>query len=213
MNIMDIILRNSDTLMNICLMIASSLYLRILLQLMGQTWIKTVAHTSTLLLLPILTYTITSVISGNIALSLGMVGALSIVRFRNPVRSPLELSVYFGAITLGISASVSEKWLYILMVSVTLVAVILFLIHMALKILSLKPFFITSFSEGNLMSTLHVNASAEILNLDTNINLTSKTSEDNRISYTLANANFESLRLIELSLRENSSVLSIQLSK
>ena len=80
-----------------------------LLQFMGQTWIKTIAHTSTLLLLPILTYVITSVISGNIALSLGMVGALSIVRFRNPVRSPLELSVYFGAITLGITASVSVK--------------------------------------------------------------------------------------------------------
>ena len=64
-----------------------------------------------LVLLPIITYIITQVISGNIALSLGMVGALSIVRFRNPVGSPLELTVYFCAITMGISAGVSLKWL------------------------------------------------------------------------------------------------------
>ena len=43
-----------------------------------------------------------------------MVGALSIVRFRNPVRSPLELSVYFGAITMGIAASVNLLWLIFL---------------------------------------------------------------------------------------------------
>ena len=46
-------------------------------------------------LLPVATFAITSVISDNIALSLGMVGALSIVRFRNPVRSPTELTAYF----------------------------------------------------------------------------------------------------------------------
>lgn len=199
--------------MNICFMIIISLYLRVLLQILGQTWIKTIAHTSTLLLLPILTYVITSVIAGNIALSLGMVGALSIVRFRNPVRSPLELSVYFGSITLGITAAVSVKWLLLLVGSITLVAITLTFIHFISKAFSLKPFFITSFSEGNLTSTLHVVASTEILKLDTNTNLMSKTSEYGKISYTFVNADFEVLRLIESSLRENSSVVSIQLSK
>ena len=99
------------------LLILMGLFLRIVLQIFGQTWIKTKAHTSTILLLPIITYVITNVISGNIALSLGMVGALSIVRFRNPVRSPLELSVYFGAITMGIAASVSLQWLLFLALS------------------------------------------------------------------------------------------------
>ena len=98
-------------IISIVILITTSIYLRVLLQLVGQRWITTLAHTATLVILPIITYIITSVISGNIALSLGMVGALSIVRFRNPVRSPLELSVYFGAITMGISASISFKWL------------------------------------------------------------------------------------------------------
>ena len=45
-------------------------------------------------------------ISGNIALSLGMIGALSIVRFRHPVKSALELIIYFDLITIGIATSV-----------------------------------------------------------------------------------------------------------
>ena len=210
---MNLILANTDKLMNIALMIAISLYLRMLLQIVGQNWVKTIAHTSTLLLLPILTYVITSVISGNIALSLGMVGALSIVRFRNPVRSPLELSVYFGAITLGITAAVSLKWLVLLALSVTLVAVVLYALQQITKIFSSKPFFISSFSEGNLMSTLHVVASAEVVELDESTLLSSKATAGGEISYTLASSNFDALRAIEVSLRVNSSVISIQLGK
>jgi hypothetical protein len=210
---MEILLNNSNKIINIFSMIAISLYLRILLQLLGQTWVKTIAHTSTLMLLPILTYVITSVISGNIALSLGMVGALSIVRFRNPVRSPLELSVYFGAITIGITAAVSQQWLLLLVASVTLVAIILFLIQKTTSILSLKPFFISSFSEGNIMSTLHIVASEEILEIDTNENLSSKTSGNGEVCYTLVNSDFETLKKIEHSVKSNNSTVTIQLSK
>jgi hypothetical protein len=210
---MNLILDNTDKLANIVLMITISLYLRMLLQITGQTWVKTIAHTSTLLLLPILTYVITSVISGNIALSLGMVGALSIVRFRNPVRSPLELSVYFGAITLGITASVSIMWLILLALSITLVAAVLYALQQITRVFSSKPFFISSFSEGNLMSTLHVVALAEIIELDSNVSLSSKTSGNNEINYTFTDSNFEALKTIEVSLRANSSVVSIQLVK
>jgi hypothetical protein len=208
-----LIANNFDKLVNVILMIAVSLYLRILLQLMGQTWIKTIAHTSTLLLLPILTYVITSVISGNIALSLGMVGALSIVRFRNPVRSPLELSVYFGAITIGITSAVSIKWLLLLVLSISLVVIVLFTIQLFTKVFSLKPFFISSFSEGNITSTLHVVASAEILELDSDSSLTTKTSKIGEVAYTFANSNFEALKQIELSLQSNILVVSVQLNK
>ncbi len=210
---MYIIVENLDKILNVFFLIVISLYLRLLLQFVGQTWVKTIAHTATLLLLPILTYVITSVISGNIALSLGMVGALSIVRFRNPVRSPLELSVYFGAITLGIATAVSYKWLLLLSISVTLVAIILYTLQRITSIFSSKPFFISSFSEGNIMSTLHINAVEEITELDTNESLSSKTSGNGEVAYTLANSNFEALKAIEHSLRANKSIISIQLSK
>ena len=51
-----------------------------------QRWINTFHVFLTYALLPIITYVVTKIISNNIALALGMVGALSIVRFRNPVK-------------------------------------------------------------------------------------------------------------------------------
>ena len=68
------------------ILIFMSISARFLLIASGQHWVRTFSHTATLLVLPIITFVITKVISGNIALSLGMVGALSIVRFRNPVK-------------------------------------------------------------------------------------------------------------------------------
>jgi len=45
-------------------------------------------------------------ISGNLVLSLGMVGALSIVRFRTPIKDPIDLVFIFWAITVGIANGV-----------------------------------------------------------------------------------------------------------
>lgn len=45
-------------------------------------------------------------ISGNLILSLGMVGALSIVRFRTPVKDSMDLIFLFWAIAVGISCGV-----------------------------------------------------------------------------------------------------------
>ena len=57
-----------------------------------------------LVVMTILTAVIIVTISSNIMLSLGMVGALSIVRYRTAVKSPLDLIFLFWAITTGIAA-------------------------------------------------------------------------------------------------------------
>ena len=57
-----------------------------------------------LVVMTILTAVIIVTISSNIMLSLGMVGALSIVRYRTAVKSPLDLMFLFWAITTGIAA-------------------------------------------------------------------------------------------------------------
>ena len=75
------------------------------LLLLRQFWVKSLAQVLTLYTLPFITTVLTEVISGDIALSLGMIGALSIVRFRNPIRSPFELTIYFLSITLGITVN------------------------------------------------------------------------------------------------------------
>jgi hypothetical protein len=46
-------------------------------------------------------------ISGNLILSLGMVGALSIVRFRTPIKDPVDLVFIFWAIAIGIGNGVA----------------------------------------------------------------------------------------------------------
>jgi uncharacterized membrane protein YhiD involved in acid resistance len=58
----------------------------------------------------VLASTVTSMIimtiSGNLILSLGMVGALSIVRFRTPVKDSMDLIFLFWAISVGIANGV-----------------------------------------------------------------------------------------------------------
>ena len=125
----DIIYQQFDKLLAPPLLVIFSLIIRYVLILIGQRWISTISHTVTLVFLPLIVYVITKVIAGNIALSLGMVGALSIVRFRNPVRSPLELTMYFAAITMGIAASVDLRWLYYLFATLVISSIIFFVLH------------------------------------------------------------------------------------
>ena len=51
-------------------------------------------------LLPPIALVITKAISSNFFLSLGMIGALSIIRYRNPVKSSYELALLFGLMTI-----------------------------------------------------------------------------------------------------------------
>ena len=187
-----------DKITALSLLLITGLYFRFLLEVFGQVWVKTKAHTTTLMLLPIITYVITNVISGNIALSLGMVGALSIVRFRNPVRSPLELSVYFASITMGIAATVSIQWLYFLIGSITLVIIVIVLLNFFCYKIFKKPLFITSFSEGNSLSTLTVQTTEIIEICETSDLLQSKLINDKNIIYSFATDNFEKLKKLEM---------------
>ena len=56
----------------------------------------------TLILLCLVTTPVVMCIGSNIALSMGMVGALSIVRFRTAVKDPLDTAYMFWALTMGI---------------------------------------------------------------------------------------------------------------
>ena len=58
----------------------------------------------TLVGMTVLTCMVTLAISSNIVISLGMVGALSIVRFRTAIKDPMDLLYLFWAITSGITA-------------------------------------------------------------------------------------------------------------
>lgn len=61
-----------------------------------------------LLTLTVLTGTVMTVIGNNIALSLGMVGALSIVRFRTAIKDSRDTTYIFWAIIVGICCGVGD---------------------------------------------------------------------------------------------------------
>lgn len=63
---------------------------------------------ATLVILTVLTGTVMTVIGNNIALSLGMVGALSIVRFRTAVKDSRDTAYIFWAIIVGICCGVGD---------------------------------------------------------------------------------------------------------
>jgi len=54
------------------------------------------------------TVLVISVVKSSLALSLGLVGALSIVRFRTPVKEPEELAYLFVAIAIGLGLGADQ---------------------------------------------------------------------------------------------------------
>ena len=73
-----------------------------------------------------LTAMVTLAISTNIVISLGMVGALSIVRFRTAVKDPLDLLYLFWAITTGITAGAGMYLLVVVTAAVMIIMILIF---------------------------------------------------------------------------------------
>ncbi len=84
------------------------------------------AFAITLVGMTVLTAMVTLAISTNIVISLGMVGALSIVRFRTAIKDPLDLLYLFWAITTGITAGAGMYALVAVAALVMTLMIILF---------------------------------------------------------------------------------------
>lgn len=69
------------------------------------------AFSVSLAVLTILTAMITLAISSNIALSLGMVGALSVVRYRTAIKDPADIIFLFWAVATGITIGAKLHYL------------------------------------------------------------------------------------------------------
>jgi uncharacterized membrane protein YhiD involved in acid resistance len=78
-----------------------------------------------ILMLSMVTAMIIRTISSNISLSLGMVGALSIVRFRTAVKEPVDTGFMFWGITAGI---MSGAGLYIIAIIASLILGVLYFV-------------------------------------------------------------------------------------
>jgi len=199
---------------NIIFLILSGLVLRFSLSITGQNWVKTYQQTIAFLILPVVTYVITKTITGNIALSLGMIGALSIVRFRNPVKSALELVMYFVLITIGIAASVNMDFAYILVATCLLVIGGTRLSQFILKKFFSRPFYNVSFNEGMSLNTIEIYSSKSMEDIEKNQNIKNMVvlKDSNEYIYRLSFENSKELNSFKDSIKERSEITKIDVS-
>ena len=191
----------------------SGLIIRTSLVMTGQNWARTYHYLATYILLPNIAYIITTTIANNIALSLGMIGALSIVRFRHPVRSHFELTIFFALITLGIAASVQLDYAYLL---ITLIVVTIFGIEF-FQYLSRKfgfSIYQLSFTEGVSNNILEISSNEKIEIIDENPNLlNSYYADDTKIwEYKLAFKKKSDLNIFLKEISENKKIISCRTS-
>jgi len=206
----DFLLSNTDKLLAVLMLFLVSVITIANVALHQQNWIKTFSGSMTLILLPIITFSITSVISGNIALSLGMIGALSIVRFRNPVRSSFELVIFFFMISLGICAAVDLRWVFVLGISINAIIFFIYIMNTILTTWFNKPLFLKSFAEGNSINTLEIISHKAIDKMASSPLLISHNYIDEVHNYRLASSNAKILKVLSEEYSTHSDVKGIK---
>lgn len=175
----------------VALAAGSGLAIRLALGAAKQRWATTYHATMTYLILPVVGMVITKVISGNIALSLGMIGALSIVRFRHPVKSPLELVIFFDLLTVGITLTVDYR-LGALLTAYTVALIIGAALVQQEAARRGTSLFQVSFAEGDPLHTVEVRAGRALAQLQGHPRLTASLWQQQAgYTYRLATANRE----------------------
>ena len=206
-----VFISQKEFLLPIFMAMMSGLSVRVLLSLVKQKWASTYHHTMSYTLLPVITFVITKVISGNIALSLGMIGALSIVRFRNPVKNPFELVIFFALITIGISMSVNLELGLLLVAVINFVILASYIFEILARRFDLHIFSL-SFDEGNSNHIIEIQANQEIESLQNNKFLlqyvADKKSQD--FHYRLASRSREDIERIRREINQHKGVLNIE---
>ena len=209
--IIEFFVSNKVLLFAVFLSMMSGLSIRIMLSLVKQKWASTYHHTMSYTLLPVITFVITTVITGNIALSLGMIGALSIVRFRNPVKNPFELVIFFALITIGISMSVNIKFGLLLAVVINFTIFASYIFEVVARRFDFQIFTL-SFEEGNSNNIIEIQANQEIEALhDSKFLLqyvSDKKSKD--FHYRLASKSREDIERIRKEISQHLGVLNIE---
>ena len=193
--------------------VASGAIIYVTLIIIKQNWVNTIHYLITFLLLPPITFIITKVISNNLALSLGMIGALSIVRFRSPVKNPLELVIFFALITLGIAFGVHKKMGLLLLTIIVCVLILSRLVELFEKKFGFFNLFKYTFStnDGVLKNLIEIESSVKIDYLETNPNLvySSNNNKDN-YSYKIALKDRGQIELIKEKILLEKNILNVE---
>ena len=109
---------SASTILQIALALIASIIMGLLIYFVYKKFFGGVIFSRTfgitIVGMTLLTCMVTLAISTNIVISLGMVGALSIVRFRTAIKDPIDLLYLFWAISTGITVGAN---MYILAIA------------------------------------------------------------------------------------------------
>ena len=100
-----------DVLINIVLAGIMSYIIRLIYIKYGTSLSNRKHFANSFLLITVCTSLIIALIQSSIALSLGLVGALSIIRFRTAIKEPQELTYIFLCVALGLGFGANERLL------------------------------------------------------------------------------------------------------
>lgn len=95
-------LSTASIAITLAMAIALGLFIYLIYRMSSKSGFYNRDFNKSLAVLPVITAAIMLAMSSNLTISLGMVGALSIVRFRNAVKSPIDLTYLFWSISMGI---------------------------------------------------------------------------------------------------------------
>lgn len=95
-------LRTSTIIISMLITIVLSIYIFFIYRLSNKTGFYSKNFNKTVALMGVITGAIVLSMQTSVFISLGMVGALSIIRFRNVIKDPMDLMFLFWSITTGI---------------------------------------------------------------------------------------------------------------
>jgi len=103
-----------DILLNLLIVLLVSLWVLFIYKLSYQSNVYNKSFAMSLPVSALVTTMVIMAVSSNVILSLGMVGALSIVRFRTAIKNPLDTIFMFWAIGIGITVGANTSVLAII---------------------------------------------------------------------------------------------------
>ncbi|MFH0993551.1 MAG: DUF4956 domain-containing protein [bacterium] len=104
----------TEIILNLLIALALSLWVLLIYKLSYQTTVYNKSFSMTLPISALVTCMVIMAVASNIILSLGMVGALSIVRFRTAIKNPLDTIFMFWTIGIGITVGAASGLLAVI---------------------------------------------------------------------------------------------------
>ena len=163
----------NEFLINITIAAILSIILGVIYSRYGKSLSNRKQFAANFLMITLTTMVIITIVKSSLALSLGLVGALSIVRFRTAIKEPEELAYMFLSIAIGLGLGASQTEITI--AGFAFIAVILILRGLITKKQKNGNFFISinsnekKFELSDLTKILENNCKkAELRRIDTN---------------------------------------------